>query len=136
MKLLRRPIKYHKVSTVIFMSEQRRKEFDKHHSNFQTPWINPYSKPSHCAWTPEQQMTPIKTSRAISQSIHSNVTDFSAAHLSSTRNYSLTLPSYSTNSPTSPRYSSDDRINIYGLKPSHYRLFNFLFLFFKFLYLI
>jgi hypothetical protein len=30
-----------------FMSEQARKEFDQHHSNFQTPWINPYSTPTH-----------------------------------------------------------------------------------------
>jgi hypothetical protein len=110
------------------MSEQRKKKFDQNHSNFQTTWINPYS-------TSLQQMTPITTSGAFSPSIHSNVTGFSAAHLSSPsnyysqspRNYSLTLPSYSTNSPTSPTYSSNDPINIYRSKLSHYRLFNFLF---------
>ncbi|CAF1332828.1 unnamed protein product [Rotaria sordida] len=117
-----------------FMSEQARKEFDQHHSNFQTPWINPYS-------TPSQQMTPLTTSGASSPS-SSDTTGFSPAHLSSpshmspspyhqipapsnyypqsTRNYSSTSPTYSPNSPSyspiSPRYPSSDPINIYGSK--------------------
>jgi hypothetical protein len=58
-----------------FMSEQTRKEFDQHHSSFQTPWINPYSAPS-------QQMTPLTTSEAFSPS-SSDTTGFLSAHLSS-----------------------------------------------------
>jgi hypothetical protein len=77
-----------------------------------TPWINPYSITS-------PQMTPLTSSGAFSPSSLLNY------YSSSPRNYLLTSPAYSPNSPTSSQYSLNDPICLYQSKSPDYRFISF-----------